>query len=419
MASFAKNIYILYLGIGGIVGLGFGLIYVPAIVSVGYYFDKRRPLAMGIAVCGSGFGTFLFAPINRYLLENNDLFGSFFIKAGIIFNICACAMVMRPLPIEPSEILKRKKKLEKIIQKKKTDIDDITFKSSEEKSAFLEKPHELTKIVESSPCILNDVKTSGGGEKADNFLQIPGDGNSNQFFKSLPAITDEEEKAKTHEDELFRSYSSLNMLAHMRSNKNIADDNIEIKYSKANSREDLQNIKTMENLESNKTEEHENKSFDLTLLLNFVFMFFALSNFLTSLGFNAPYIFITSQAVSYGISPAKADYLLQTIGISNTIGRIILGKLSEYERLNRLYIYATVITICGLATIVEPFLHSFPFLMIYAAVFGFTSGGYVALTALLLVDLLGLENLSNAFGILLVFQGVATAIGKSFDFILI
>jgi MCP family monocarboxylic acid transporter-like MFS transporter 14 len=27
------------------------------------------------------------------------------------------------------------------------------------------------------------------------------------------------------------------------------------------------------------------------------------------------------------------------------------------------------------------------------------------------VDLLGLENLSNAFGILLVFQGVATAIG--------
>ena len=37
-------------------GLGFGLIYVPAIVSVGFYFEKKRSIAMGIAVCGSGLG---------------------------------------------------------------------------------------------------------------------------------------------------------------------------------------------------------------------------------------------------------------------------------------------------------------------------------------------------------------------------
>jgi len=37
-------------------GIGFGLIYVPSIVSVGFYFEKKRSLAMGIAVCGSGLG---------------------------------------------------------------------------------------------------------------------------------------------------------------------------------------------------------------------------------------------------------------------------------------------------------------------------------------------------------------------------
>jgi len=38
-------------------------------------------------------------------------------------------------------------------------------------------------------------------------------------------------------------------------------------------------------------------------------------------------------------------------------------------------------------------------------------GGYAALRPGVLVDLLGLENLSNAFGFLFLFQGVGTAAG--------
>lgn len=40
-----------------------------------------------------------------------------------------------------------------------------------------------------------------------------------------------------------------------------------------------------------------------------------------------------------------------------------------------------------------------------------SSGSYVCLTSVLLVDLLGLERLTNAFGLLLLFQGLATLIG--------
>ena len=43
--------------------------------------------------------------------------------------------------------------------------------------------------------------------------------------------------------------------------------------------------------------------------------------------------------------------------------------------------------------------------------FGFTIGAYVGLTSVILVDLLGLDKLTNAFGLLLLFQGVATLIG--------
>ena len=39
--------------------------YLPSIVIVGYYFDKKRAFATGLAVCGSGIGTFLFAPLSK------------------------------------------------------------------------------------------------------------------------------------------------------------------------------------------------------------------------------------------------------------------------------------------------------------------------------------------------------------------
>ena len=48
---------------------------------------------------------------------------------------------------------------------------------------------------------------------------------------------------------------------------------------------------------------------------------------------------------------------------------------------------------------------------VYCAIFGVTSGAYVGLTSVVLVDLLGLDRLTNAFGLLLLFQGIASVLG--------
>ena len=69
-----------------VLGLGFGLIYLPAIVTVNYYFESRRALATGIAVCGSGFGTFVFAPFSAFLLREYGWKGGNMLLAGVIFN---------------------------------------------------------------------------------------------------------------------------------------------------------------------------------------------------------------------------------------------------------------------------------------------------------------------------------------------
>ena len=97
LSTFSVNVNMLMLTYGVLGGIGFGMIYLPAVVAVGYYFEKKRSLATGIAVCGSGFGTFAFAPLATMLLENFGWKGANLILAGLILNCAVFGALMRPL----------------------------------------------------------------------------------------------------------------------------------------------------------------------------------------------------------------------------------------------------------------------------------------------------------------------------------
>ena len=231
--------------------------YLSAIVSVGYYFEKYRSIAMGIAVCGSGVGTFAFTPLNRFLIEYFGWRGGFLIKAGIVLNGCVLGLLIRPVPIEQSEIKKQKKK----------------FSKKNPQLKPLNKPETKQKLK--------------------------------QFIK----------------------------------------DNV----------------------------------MDWELITDIIFVIFAISNFLTSLGFNTPFIYIIDQAVVSGIDTHRADSLLSIIGLSNVVGRIFFGLLSNIKSVNRMFVYIVVLVICGIATSVEPFFTSYSGFVLYSIVFGCTSGNIIYL----------------------------------------
>ena len=84
VSIFATSVEFLYVTVGIIGGIGFGLVYVPAVIVVGFYFEKKRALATGIAVCGSGIGTFVIAPLTSWLLDEYGWKGTLLIHV-IIF----------------------------------------------------------------------------------------------------------------------------------------------------------------------------------------------------------------------------------------------------------------------------------------------------------------------------------------------
>lgn len=87
LSRYMPNLPCLYLTFGVLSGMGLALNFNSAIVSVTYYFEKKRSLATGLCVCGSGIGTFLFAPFVDFLLNEFQWRGTLLILSGVLLNM--------------------------------------------------------------------------------------------------------------------------------------------------------------------------------------------------------------------------------------------------------------------------------------------------------------------------------------------
>lgn len=114
-ASFSNSVEVLYVTYGLMAGLGMGLLYVTAVVSIAYWFEKRRNLAVGLGSCGVGFGTFFYSPLTTYLLDEFQWRGALLILAGTVLNVCVCGAVMR----DPEWLILEQKKNRKLSKAKR------------------------------------------------------------------------------------------------------------------------------------------------------------------------------------------------------------------------------------------------------------------------------------------------------------
>ncbi|KAG7300107.1 hypothetical protein JYU34_015647 [Plutella xylostella] len=95
LASISNSVEMLCLTFGLMSGLAMGILYVTAVVSVAFWFDKRRNLAVSLASCGIGFGTLVYSPLTHYLLEMYDWRNTVVFLACTLLNLCVCGALMR------------------------------------------------------------------------------------------------------------------------------------------------------------------------------------------------------------------------------------------------------------------------------------------------------------------------------------
>ncbi|XP_020280359.1 monocarboxylate transporter 12 isoform X3 [Pseudomyrmex gracilis] len=569
LSIFSSSVNMLMLTYGVMGGIGFGLIYLPAVVCVGYYFETKRSLATGIAVCGSGFGTFAFAPLATMLLETYSWKGANLILAGLIFNCAVFGALMRPLEYPKASSVKpllQRMAEEKRFQMERGSIGGSYFMvqlpdgSMEKRMKMpinidpgVHSSFNLDQLVPGTPLTpvptvptlptISEVKvhehsSSGHTSDSGSNLDLKNSSNKSKSKKNIDETKDTIKDAEKPESEFNKAVlprnasqpaftthvqglpkngsvpffdrirktstgerykpslsaiknsrttlnsngdirkslhlrlSTSSMLGSRNNNAEVDDgESITFSTSKTSipkekplivrplSRKDIFYSGSVVNLpeyQSQKSLANYRQSvisipksmrgdlnlkdpdvekapqqplcpclvlpdsfkealatmMDMSLLKDPVFLLIGISNVFGMAGLYVPFVYLVDAAVLDGIESNSASFLLSIIGITNTIGRVACGYVADFPQVDSLLLNNICLIISTVAVASTPFCHSYAAYIAMSIFFGIAISGYISLTSIILVDLLGLDKLTNAFGLLILFRGAAAIVGS-------
>jgi MCP family monocarboxylic acid transporter-like MFS transporter 12 len=108
LTAYAPSIYVQMVTYGVVGGISTGCTYIASIIVVAQYFEKKRGIATGITMAGSGVGGFAFAPILEYLIGKFGWKYAVVIMGAIILQCAVLGCLLRPL--KAAEPKKKNKK---------------------------------------------------------------------------------------------------------------------------------------------------------------------------------------------------------------------------------------------------------------------------------------------------------------------
>ncbi|CAH0752842.1 unnamed protein product [Diatraea saccharalis] len=514
MSTFSKSVTVMMITYGLLGGIGFGMIYLPSVVAVGYYFETRRSLATGIAVCGSGVGTFSFAPLASILLNE---FGSWqnanLLLAGLILNCAVFGALMRPLVYPKTS--GEKPLLQRMAEEKRLQMERGSIGGSyfmvQLPDGTMEKrmkaPLNIDPGVHSSlnlealarvptvpnmpgvptvptlPTITeakvidetNEKKNGNGSAVSSTQQQMSRNVSSPAFTAQAPGLPkngsvpffDRQRKQSTG-DRFKPSLAAIKASSKTSMSRNADGDTESMMYTsklsvsgpkepsrmvRPMSRKDIfysgsvlnlpqyQSQKSLQGYrnsvlslpQSRQTGDLERQEqydlcpclalpnsfksalssmLDVSLLRDPAFMLIGVSNIFGMAGLYVPFVYIVDAAVMNGVEASKASFLLSIIGITNTVGRIACGWVADFPWMDSLLLNNLCLVIATVSVAATPFCYSYEAYIAVAIAFGIAISGYISLTSIILVDLLGLDKLTNAFGLLILFRGAAAIVGS-------
>ncbi|CAM4581050.1 unnamed protein product [Leuciscus chuanchicus] len=95
--SYAQDLLQLYITVGFLTGFGYALTWTPTVTMLGWYFEKRRPVANALASAGECILTFVLTPSFQFMVDQYSWRGAMLILGALQLNLSLCGALLRPL----------------------------------------------------------------------------------------------------------------------------------------------------------------------------------------------------------------------------------------------------------------------------------------------------------------------------------
>ncbi|KAJ8360657.1 hypothetical protein SKAU_G00171820, partial [Synaphobranchus kaupii] len=345
----ATSVVFLYISMGLVVGLGFALLYQATSVITAMYFRKRLATAYSIGRSGMGL-TFALAPFTQLLLEQYGWQGALLIFGGLMLNLVASGMLLRPInprPISYSSSIP-------------TDQKEQSGKQSG---------------LENGPvkgCLKEHIPLTNGITKTDPALgyhwQAP--------VPELPAM--EPIAPPTSDFTKTMVKNGANGQANTPCEAVVGKDILEVKSLMQIGNSPVTG-NALEDSGVPKQPPRKKKLLDFSLLKNPFFCIYTWSLFFSQLAYFIPYFHLSARARNLGIDPMDASFIISVAGITETVAQLVSGVVTDRNLLHKYHYYKAYLLLCGVVNLLSPLATTYLLLMVYAVFFAIFCGGYMAL----------------------------------------
>ncbi|XP_051890708.1 monocarboxylate transporter 5 [Pristis pectinata] len=371
----ATNVIFLYVSLGGVVGIGFAFLYQAATVMHAKYFKKRLATAYAIARSGMGL-TFALAPFTQLLLVEYDWQGALLILGGIMLNLIATSMLLRPI-----YLLESQPKHSESPSNVKTLINpqNSRFQNGTTKQGIFEN-HSEGCLISANPTVSHLAIGHLGDSKNHDSCILTDDS------LSINPLRVETESSITQESKAF-----LDKVTFRKTHSEI------VEFSSKD--------KGMQSLPP------KEKLLDFSLLKDPFFCIYTFSVMFSQLAYFIPYFHLSARAKTLDIDAMDASFIISVAGITETVAQLASGWIADQNYANKFHYHKAYLLLCGLSNLLAPMATTYAQLMVYVVFFAVFCGGYMALLLPVLVDLVGVTKVRISLGFSMFFAGIGCLTG--------
>lgn len=443
---------------GAFAGFGYCLINMASSLVVGFYFEKLRSIALAIATTGSSVGVMIMYPFNAYIVKTAGWRVLTLLHAGLFGIVFYLGMAFRPLlsltvtkttedPTKtvtylpslavvkgaPSRTRANKEILQPTVAERLfSAVSNANFPTAaavvdEGMVATATQPGPSTAAVSKLTItpqggishrqlkqVQSIISKASVQDKSKKTVELTGQVDKPKKRSCWARLCHWEEHVSQarpmYRDDAFYDGKLKNLPAYQKSMMDTSSEpktglEYQLAVSRAVTTVDLRERRGVFTTAARRVLA---TMMDPKLLKKSSFLLFSFSGFLTYLGFLVPYVFLEDRNKSYGLDPQHCSLFVSAIGFSNAIGRLVLGALAC--KVDPLNLFTFSCTTAGIVTMLSEISLNLYYQYFYCCVFGFFIASIACLRSMVLVNLYGLDKLTNATGMVLLFQGLGSLI---------
>ncbi len=416
-------------------GIGSAAAYAPSIVTTTQYFDKRKSLANGLAVAGSGIGNFAIPPLIRFLLNYYGLQGAFLILAALMLHICVSGALLRPFKFydrkhhakhsircqtpldEPGENVPISKiKIETCeticpaLVDRNASLGNLAEYRVDKTAAVDVKRQALSQDGDIIPPDDNARRGSNADDKeckvtdntclsssTEHCVEAPPDpGLASRCNLDTGHCSGANPGNHHHGSNCQQNSTTEACLGHLQEDRSPQENLLP----------GATEPRTVATAATYRPRSQQRPLYQWNLLTNSVFLIFAISMFLSFSGYPNIFMIVYPHAryLKFDHDPI---FLVSTIGICDVVGRILFGWFADLNLVKKKHFFMGSMVVSGMMCFFMPLIKSYIGLCVLCAIFGLFAGSFMALLPAILVESLGEKRLPSAFGLVTFFMGTA------------